>query len=609
MNYIENIKGCLTKYDDRETAKKWIFRASTELSSGEFSDFVSEINEFSIQTEDKYAETLFSSIASVNPNALILHAINFCDDYRSKAIIEFAEHGGEEISGAIRREINSVLALRAEQSRQHEERLKAEEDQRRRAQIDAERNRQAGLQKVLKQAAEAQRRKSEAAAEAASLLNKSRQFDLLLFDLDDTLIKSSHLEQYRGRENVGNQRPEYIKALVGEVEQLQNLIPEEVLQEIRTSFPDIRLGIFTRAPKAYAKVLLANCFPTIKWDCVIAYEDVPGRTKPNPSGIYAAAKVTNVQDMSRVALVGDETNDIIAAYQAGAFAVLFRQGWDPYWYASSDSKKQEHYRALEMIPDAMINRLKDIVQLITQPWKLLPTLESWDAVFGAESFAPGTRVDERKHFKNLQRSVDGVRWVNTKVMGRYFAAHRDDNQFDFRPKSITHKLSLKLLDTKEDEEFPDSWVACCVSYISSLAGEISQDGRHLVVCPVPARPGRHARMERLVERIGERMGLRSNLTFGSEILRYKEGVRPNKELDQDHRFMNVRDHLEIADNSRVIGKDVMVIDDVVTSGATFFYADEYLRAAGALNVHCVALAQTVSSPRIQRQETEYAERT
>jgi predicted amidophosphoribosyltransferase len=58
--------------------------------------------------------------------------------------------------------------------------------------------------------------------------------------------------------------------------------------------------------------------------------------------------------------------------------------------------------------------------------------------------------------------------------------------------------------------------------------------------------------------------------------------------------MNVRDNLLVSPERSLHGTDVVVIDDVVTSGATFYYADRYLREAGASRVHCIALAQTIS---------------
>jgi predicted amidophosphoribosyltransferase len=101
-------------------------------------------------------------------------------------------------------------------------------------------------------------------------------------------------------------------------------------------------------------------------------------------------------------------------------------------------------------------------------------------------------------------------------------------------------------------------------------------------------------MERLIERISSRIGFVSNLTFEKNILHYKHGVTSNKILNQDQRFMNVRDHLEVAEPAKIVKNEVMVLDDVVTSGATLYYAGRYLRESGAVNVHCVALTQTIS---------------
>lgn len=460
-----------------------------------------------------------------------------------------------------------------------------------------EEDRQAAEQREREQRAkhlaEAEKRKAEEAVAAAVHLNESRQFDLLIFDLDDTLIKSTHLDKYRGNENVGNRSTDYRKALINEATRLQHLIPESVLKQIKESFPAIRLGIFTRAPRVYAEVLLTHCYPNTGWDCVIAYDDVK-RTKPYPDGILAAARTANIHDMRRIALVGDQSTDIIAAYQAGAFAILFRQGWGSYWNSPQNPARSDHYGALELVPDAIVDRPNELIPLITQPWKMLPALESWDAADGSEEYSPGTRVDERNHFNNLQPKSDGISWVKTKVMGRYFASHHISSRWDFRPKGDAHRLSISILAAKDGDEYPESWIACCARHIASLANDIRHSGRTLVVCPVPARPGRHGRIERLVERISGQLGIHVNITFENAILFFKDGVRSNKELDRDHRFMNVRDHLAVTENAAIAGNDILVIDDVVTSGATFYYADRYLRAAGAFNVHCLALAQTVS---------------
>jgi phosphoglycolate phosphatase-like HAD superfamily hydrolase len=555
MNYIDNIRGCLIKYGDLESTHKWVQKALNDLSSDQHQEFITELNEVSVQTDDKYASQIFFSICKANLSSLVIFTVNKCNSEIDRAfeIVSFVDEIDLHFAASLRGEIDFFLEAQKNQRLQHEEKLKAY------------------AEKLIQEKSEAEILKREVALAAIEKLNASRQFDLLLFDLDDTLIKSSHLAQYRGKDNIGNRSQDYLLALSHETKFLSHLIPEALLQKIKATFPDIRLGVLTRAPRAYADVLLTHCFPSINWDCVIAYEDV-ARTKPYPDGVYAAAKHANVLDMRRVALVGDEKTDIIAAYQSGAFAILFNHAWGADWSSKDNSKRSEHYKALELMPDAKINHPSEIVSILTNPWKYLPALESWRPKPDGDPSTCDMRLDTRNHFNNLPHEGPAD-WVVTKVMGRYFASHQNDSQFDFRRKSELHQLSKEILAAKDDKDYPDYWVVCCVRYISTLAEQLSRNGRDLVVCPVPARPGRYGRMERLIERISSRIGFVSNLTFEKNILHYKHGVTSNKILNQDQRFMNVRDHLEVAEPAKIVKNEVMVLDDVVTSGATLYYAD------------------------------------
>ncbi|MBO9741409.1 phosphoribosyltransferase, partial [Xanthomonas axonopodis pv. begoniae] len=91
------------------------------------------------------------------------------------------------------------------------------------------------------------------------------------------------------------------------------------------------------------------------------------------------------------------------------------------------------------------------------------------------------------------------------------------------------------------------------------------------------------------------ISLQAKISFVPDVMSYNAGAKShNKEhLDKLARFENVRDHLEVKRPSSISRKHVIVIDDVVTSGASLIYASKYMRAAGASNVHCVALAHAI----------------
>lgn len=432
--------------------------------------------------------------------------------------------------------------------------------------------------------------KSETRATSGVTLHTT--FELLLFDLDDTLIKSGHLERLRGTSNLDNQDASYVDIVRAEAKHLDRLISPDHLIQIRKEFPDLQMGVFTRAPKTYARTLLEVCFPKVRWDCIISYEDVPGRTKPRPDGVILAASKTGVSDMSRVAVVGDHKNDLLAAYQAGAHAVLFRAGW------GSEGYVRENYWALELMPDAIIGDPDDLPIFLARPSNFLPALEAWDAGISCDVTQTKMRVDWRKHFVNTCDETNGSKSVEIHAMGRYFP--RSSARYDFILREQHHRLTSWILKAKDGTPYPDAWVDCCAQYIVRFAANRNtRSGNHLVVCTIPSSPSSASRvgidrLEKFLGRISDRLGDDPRLLFDCGILKYVDGARPNKILNHSERLINVQRHLKVDKPYNVANQAILVLDDVVTSGATFFYADEYLRDAGAKSVHCLALAQTIS---------------
>lgn len=411
------------------------------------------------------------------------------------------------------------------------------------------------------------------------------QFDLILFDLDETLLKSAGLDRYRGASNVNNNSYIYLNDLAKASSQLCYVIPEHYLIKVRSEFPELKIGVFTRSPKIYAKTVLGCCYPNIVWDCVVAYEDV-AKTKPDPEGIYLAAKLTGVKDLSRIAMIGDEPSDIIAAYQAGVFSILLTTSWGN-WNYKDNPIRNSCYEAMNLHPDAKIRKLSELRLLITNPNSFLLSLERTGSDVGISK----PRLDLHNHFDNLAEKDGSKNWVAVVVFGRYFSKN-NNSRFDFHRKSDSHQVTRDILSAKDGADYPEAWVTCCSNYISWYANHHKNS---LIVCPIPARGGRLLRLERLMNRVAERMANQKGVIFDNGLLRFKEGVQSNKELnDKNQRFKNIRNHLEVAKPFDVIEKNIIVIDDVTTTGATLYYADHYLMAAGAKQVQCIALTQSIS---------------
>jgi ComF family protein len=70
-------------------------------------------------------------------------------------------------------------------------------------------------------------------------------------------------------------------------------------------------------------------------------------------------------------------------------------------------------------------------------------------------------------------------------------------------------------------------------------------------------------------------------------------TRPQTDLDAEARRANVRDAFSVARPAEVAGRRLLLVDDVLTTGATAGAAARALRAAGAAAVGVVALARAV----------------
>ena len=92
------------------------------------------------------------------------------------------------------------------------------------------------------------------------------------------------------------------------------------------------------------------------------------------------------------------------------------------------------------------------------------------------------------------------------------------------------------------------------------------------------------------EYLGERLSLVTSIPY-YPVIKRRRRAKEQKKLDRNKRFRNVRASFKLTDPSVVMGKQVILHDDVVTTGASMAACVELLRKAGAAGVFCVSIAQ------------------
>ncbi|RMF87351.1 MAG: ComF family protein [Planctomycetota bacterium] len=113
-----------------------------------------------------------------------------------------------------------------------------------------------------------------------------------------------------------------------------------------------------------------------------------------------------------------------------------------------------------------------------------------------------------------------------------------------------------------------------------------------VVVPVPCfRPRRERRQGSLADRLAAAIARDLELPIAPEGLVRVRPTRLQRELPPEERFRNVAGAFEVLRPQAIAGHRVLLVDDVLTTGATCHEAARVLRAAGAVRVDVAVLAR------------------
>jgi len=414
--------------------------------------------------------------------------------------------------------------------------------------------------------------------------------ELILFDLDDTLLRTGDLEGFRGREFLNGQSPEYVQRLTAQFGMLPGRIiyPEAQLRALQQRYGGARLGVFTRSPRHYAETLLGLAYPNIEWVTLVAFESVT-HTKPSGEGVLLAMNVAGVASPQNVWLVGDGRSDVLAAYDAGCRCVLDQTTWP-------NPRRGDDWEALKRMPDAIIHSPADLPAVFDCPMDFLPVAERLQELDGWAANNVPFRFEKCGYFNAL---VERGRPIQIHALGRHFSR-------DARLRAAWHPVTNDIHLMKDLLVVPDYWIQAMRRFVRNVVVSnfpmIAFGVGALVVTVVPAKPGRVGRLEAMLAQLAasheETAISNGTIEFLPGILQYAPGAlshHGNGGLNREQRFINVRDNLMALPESGFAGKHVVVIDDVVTTGASLIYAEIRLREAGASGVTLLALTKNIGN--------------
>ena len=171
-----------------------------------------------------------------------------------------------------------------------------------------------------------------------------------------------------------------------------------------------------------------------------------------------------------------------------------------------------------------------------------------------------------------------------------FTVYYDKNT----PSAVQNKLIFSIKDRSlcKNFEFAAKELA---ALIWTEADFVCRDGaahENSVIAWIPRRKraiGIHGfdHMERLAKCLSEILEIEA-----VPIIVRLDGASEQKQLNAKERFNNAFASITLSEDHDVLGKNVILIDDVITSGASMKAAARLLALAGARNIISVAIAKS-----------------
>ena len=233
------------------------------------------------------------------------------------------------------------------------------------------------------------------------------------------------------------------------------------------------------------------------------------------------------------------------------------------------SENMVMYEQLDNTPDAIFHNFNEFYELVVQ-----------DKLVGRNYFGenqiPLSTNQYRSRYIHCLYPISDSKKVRLFSLGRYYSSRHYMHEIHPYSKAIvSNKKSNSKLFGKFNLELSD----LIIQTIGSFPDSFKLDA----LCYVPPRPDEESRFKEIFEFIFSNSDERiQQIEDLSQFLIATRGFEKQKYLGTEERLTNVANAFTVTTD--ITGKSIMVIDDVVTTGATLKACADALFQAGAENV-------------------------
>lgn len=400
-------------------------------------------------------------------------------------------------------------------------------------------------------------------------MSTNDKLQAVIFDFDNTIASTDCFEVFRTKRDLQGLEQclseQEFKAFGGIKFLLNDLCHNKIL-----------VAIVTNSPRWYVDYLLEHLGIENFFDTVVSYDDVGANDKkPSPNGILLALEQMRLSSSDNIIYVGDDKNDVIAAYRAGVVPIIGR------WTTSKEP--------ISYMPFAVLS----ITQLVTASreglYKFKLTAERYTS--NLDLLGRETRVLPLDEASKLVYNHNDATIFS---FGRYFPLSSEASAKLHNNHVLTQQI-IEKMGSDSNYRVPLHWANLFKRFISGLERfkKINFD----IVTVIPAKKGNIRRLENMLSDI-EHTSDTENKIFLGDLFYFEDNSAPAKTLSRVERYNQIDKSLKITNlhTSKIRGANIVVIDDVSTTGATLSNAIKTLRSYGANNIYGLCIAKTVSLP-------------